>query len=67
MCPRQVLPTPCEHGEYEQFETESGLLMGAYICHHPDREGCWCTINEYACAEGTCPVEEPEQPLAQPK
>ncbi len=61
MSPRLTVSTrDCSFCEYDQYETESGLVMGTYICHHPDRDGCWCTSNGFA-SECYCPPKEEEK------
>lgn len=52
MSPRMKLPCDCPHAEYDQYYSRRGLLSGVYICHHPDREGCWCYLGSMV--EGTC-------------
>ena len=56
MSPRVKLPGKCAHGEYVQHYSGRGFLSGVYICHHPDKDGCWCTFTPFV--GGECDIEK---------
>lgn len=66
MSPRQIVEVACEcpYVECEQYYSYSrGVLHRTYVCHHPERAGCMCVLNEARTAVcDLCPTEEGEEP-----
>ncbi len=61
MSPRFLISCECPHAEYEQYESERGLVVARMICHHPDREGCWCELDPATGGECSCELIEAQE------
>jgi hypothetical protein len=43
------IESDCPYAEGELYRApRRGTVSTAYICHHPEREGCWCLYMPFA-------------------
>jgi hypothetical protein len=62
------IQSDCPYAEGELYRAPRlGTVTTTYICHHPEREGCWCLYVPFAMARCRLRERAPRQGEGQPE